>query len=73
MSLIIWTILAFLGYLLANNLIALRRNIAAAKRSGLPYIITPWFHFNALWIIQAKFWLPYLNKLPSRVTQPWLR
>ncbi|KAL8857109.1 MAG: hypothetical protein Q9178_006285 [Gyalolechia marmorata] len=54
-----------LSYFL-NSLWCLRRNIAAAKATGLPYVVLPWSNLNLPWLILRPFLLPYLNKLPIR-------
>lgn len=48
------------------------RNLAAAKSSGIPYIIVPVYLYNPAWIISQKLWAPYLRMLPQRLTDPWL-
>lgn len=48
------------------------RNLAAAKSSGIPYIIVPVSLLNPVWKLSQKIWEPYLRKLPLRLTDPWL-
>ncbi|KAF2455261.1 cytochrome P450 [Lineolata rhizophorae] len=50
----------------------LARNIAAAKRSGLPYVVQPIYTFNRAWLVTHRIWLPLLRKLPSAWTCPWI-
>ncbi|KAL8819267.1 MAG: hypothetical protein Q9223_002256, partial [Gallowayella weberi] len=65
-SILLLTLLALpLTYFL-NSLWCLRRNIAAAKASGLPYVVLPWSNLNRPWLLSSPFILPYLNKLPIR-------
>ncbi|KAI4715343.1 cytochrome P450 [Aureobasidium sp. EXF-10727] len=49
------------------------RNLAAAKSSGLPYIVAPVYVFNRFWLVTHKLWLPLLEKLPKSWTDPWLQ
>jgi hypothetical protein len=48
------------------------RNLAAAKSSGIPYIIVPVYLYNLTWLISQKLCAPYLRMLPCRLTDPWL-
>lgn len=74
MMISIWllTLLALpLAYFL-HSLWCLRRNIAAAKATGLPYVVLPWSNLNLPWLISRPFLLPYLNRFPFRHTL-WFR
>lgn len=65
-SLWLWALLALpLSYFL-NNLWCLRRNILAAKATGLPYVVLPWSNLNFPWIVLRPMLQPYLDKLPIR-------
>ncbi|KAI4098632.1 MAG: hypothetical protein LQ339_006365 [Xanthoria mediterranea] len=65
-SLWLWALLALpLSYFL-NNLWCLRRNILAAKATGLPYVVLPWSNLNFPWIVLRPILQPYLDKLPIR-------
>lgn len=48
------------------------RNLAAAKSSGIPYIIVPVYLYNPVWLMIQKPCGPYLRMLPHRLTDPWL-
>ena len=52
---------------------ALSANIAAAKQSGIPYVVTPVWTFSKLWLITHRIWLRVLVKLPESWTQSWLK
>lgn len=47
------------------------RNLAAAKDSGIPYVIVPIYQLNRLWQISQIFVGPFVRKLPSSWTEPW--
>lgn len=49
------------------------RNLAAAKQSGLPYVVAPVYSFNRFWLVTHRLWLPLLKKLPTAWTDPWLQ
>ncbi|KAG9680391.1 putative P450 monooxygenase, partial [Aureobasidium melanogenum] len=49
------------------------RNLAAAKQSGLPYVVAPFYVFNRFWLVTHRLWLPLLGKLPKSWTDPWLQ
>ena len=48
------------------------RNLAAAKKSGIPYVIVPFYQQNRLWQLSQAFVAPVLRKFPSSWTEPWL-
>lgn len=48
------------------------RNLAAAKSSGIPYLIVPIYLYNVIWMVIQKPCAPYLHMLPHRLTDPWL-
>ena len=50
----------------------LTRNIAAAQRSGVPYIVQPVFLYNRFWLITHPLFLPFFRLLPRSWTYPWL-
>ena len=47
-STIVLALVAICGYFIFINVIALRKNIAAAKRSGLPYAVTRKLNHSSL-------------------------
>ena len=51
---------------------ALRRNLAAAKASGIPYIVVPIYPRAATWKVTQALWTPLLRRLPKRWTGWWL-
>lgn len=68
--------LAVLGLVAAYAALTYRafmRNLAEAKKSGVPYICMPFYNFNPFWLVTHRLWLPILEKLPSRFTQPWVQ
>ena len=46
-------------------------NLAAAKKSGIPYVIVPFYQQNRLFQISQGLLVPILRKLPITWTQPW--
>ncbi|GAB7360880.1 hypothetical protein MBLNU230_g0866t1 [Neophaeotheca triangularis] len=51
---------------------AFQRNLAEAKKSGVPYICMPFYNFNPFWLVTHRLWLPILSKLPASWIQPWI-
>ena len=47
------------------------RNLAAAKKSGIPYLVVPFYQPNRLWQLSQIFIVPLVRKLPSSWTEPW--
>ena len=74
-------------YWIYSNISGLYRNIAAAKRSGLPYIIarkSPLAPvrvklttiavniYNTAWLITHKIWVRFFSYLPGILSESWL-
>ena len=49
-----------------------RRNVAQAKRTGLPYVIVPVHITSVPWILLQPVCLPLLGSLPESWTRTWL-
>ena len=56
-----------------KQLLRLRVNIAAAKASGIPYIVLPVWQGNRLWQLSQVITVPILSRLPKSWTEPWLK
>jgi hypothetical protein len=68
-------LLAFLLYalyVLSSQIYSLYKNIRAAQSSGIPYIVSPVYGFNRLWLITEPLLLPLLQRLPKFLTHPWI-
>lgn len=48
------------------------RNLAAAKKSGIPYVMVPCYQQNRLFQLSQALVLPILRMFPISWTQPWL-
>ncbi|TVY33469.1 Cytochrome P450 [Lachnellula subtilissima] len=59
-------------WLVFSNISGLLKNIAAAKRSGLPWTVVPIDIYGLPWLLTHKLWLPWLNRLPKSWTENWL-
>ena len=62
-SLVLYALKIYIGF---------ARNIAAAKKSGIPYVIVPFYQQNRLWQLSQAFIAPVLRKFPSSWTESWL-
>lgn len=51
---------------------AFRRNLAAAKASGIPYAVLPVYSVGYFWLVTQKLWEPFLHRLPKSWTNWWL-
>jgi cytochrome P450 len=60
---------AYIAFLAINHYISFRRNLNAAKASGLHYKIVPVFLFKRWWLISHRLLLPLLAKLPPAWTE----
>lgn len=63
-STILLVLLIAVIYFIASNVVALRNNIALARRSGIYYIVTPVYFLSLPWLLGHRMILPYLKKLP---------
>jgi hypothetical protein len=61
------------AWTLISRRTALAKNIAAAKQTGLPYFVLPWYNFSTPWMIVSGIFIPVFNKLPTSWTKSWLR
>lgn len=52
--------------------IGFRKNLKAAKASGIPYVISPVYPIGRTWLVTQKLWTPFLNRLPKSWTESWL-
>lgn len=60
-------------YQLFSNYQSLKRNVAIAKSSGLPVVVSPWTLFNLLWLSTFKLWKPLMRKfLPDSLQGLWI-
>ena len=66
------TLLVSLALYALKIYIQFARNLAAAKKSGIPYFIVPFYQANRLWQLSQGFVIPILRKFPSSWTEPWL-
>lgn len=59
--------LVFVGpavYLLVSSLISFSKNYHAAKKTGLPIVVSPFDHMNPFWVALQKPLRPFLESLP---------
>ena len=47
------------------------RNLAAAKKSGIPYLIVPFYQANRLYQLSQIALVPFVRMFPSSWTDPW--
>lgn len=71
-TLIFSAVTAIILYQLFNTYRGLQRNIALAKSSGLPVVVSPWNLFSIFWLSTYKLWTPLLTTvLPSSLRALW--
>lgn len=61
-------VLLYFLYLTVNLIVALRRNIAVARKSGIHYILVPVFFLSRWWLLGQLLIIRYLRKLPEKYT-----
>ena len=66
------TLLVSLALYATKIYIQFARNLAAAKKSGIPYVILPFYQQDRLWQLSQNFVAPVLRKLPTSWTEPGL-
>lgn len=70
----VWLAIAsWIGFYSFNYYRCYARNLAAAKQSGLPYVVAPVYMFSRVWLVTHRLLLPLLKKLPTSWTDPWLQ
>jgi hypothetical protein len=62
-ALVIGAITAVLVYYFSNTYRNLQRNIALAKSSGLPVVVTPVNVYSTFWLASWFLWTPLLKAL----------
>jgi hypothetical protein len=55
-----------------HNFRCFQSNLAAAKQSGLPYVVLPVWTFNRFWLVTHRLWLPIIKVLPDSWTREWI-
>ncbi|KAF2206777.1 hypothetical protein CERZMDRAFT_72059 [Cercospora zeae-maydis SCOH1-5] len=64
-------ILGLLAYYALSTYRDLAKNIAAAKQTGIPYIVLPVYTFNRAWLITHRLWLPLIDVIPKFRNSEW--
>jgi hypothetical protein len=64
-------VVAYLGYQLCTAIIQLRRNIAIAKTTGLPYMAVPVYVYGRAWMIVSQPTVKLLRRLPEAWRPYW--
>lgn len=66
-------VVALIVYPLVTRYRSLSRNIALAKASGLPFVVSPWNTFHTFWLATAPLWTPMIKKLlPASMQGLWV-
>ncbi|WQF88772.1 Putative cytochrome P450 [Colletotrichum destructivum] len=63
---------AVIAYGVYSYVAGLQRNIAEAKKVGLPYVVTPASPFSIVWQLTHKFWIPIIKIFPKSWWENWL-
>lgn len=50
-----------------------RVNLAAAKKSGIPYVVSPVYVFSTFWLVTHPIWLKIINLFPAAWSEPWIK
>ncbi|KAL7930818.1 cytochrome P450 [Trichoderma chlorosporum] len=72
MSLIPFAIAAVVAYSVISWALTLRYYVLEARRSGLPYVVTPCNPFWLPWQVSHKLWVPIIQLLPKSWWDGWL-
>src|ERR1700712_5245579 len=65
-------LLLFALYFFGRQIYGLYKNIQKAKSSGIPYIVSPIYGYNRLWLITGSLWLPLIKRFPTFLIEPWV-
>ena len=72
-TLILSALVAVAFYYLGSTYRKLSRNVALAKSSGLPVVVTPWNVFSVFWLSTHALWTPLLKRfLPASLQGLWI-
>ncbi|OLN85601.1 Steroid 17-alpha-hydroxylase/17,20 lyase [Colletotrichum chlorophyti] len=63
---------AVVAYVVYSYVSGLQRNIAEAKKVGLPYIVAPTSPFSIPWQLTHKLWVPIIKSFPKSWWEDWL-
>ncbi|KAK6217553.1 cytochrome P450 [Colletotrichum tabaci] len=63
---------AVIAYGVYSYFASLQRNIAEAKKVGLPYVVTPASPFSIVWQLTHKFWIPIIKVFPKSWWENWI-
>lgn len=70
---LIWSLALLSAYLAASTALSLATNYAAARRTGLPLVVSPVSKLNPLWLLAQRRLAPWMRRnLPSALTS-WTR
>ncbi|PKK50658.1 hypothetical protein CI102_5994 [Trichoderma harzianum] len=72
MSLIPIAVAVLVAYGIINWALNLRYHVNEAKRSGLPYVVTPCSPFWLPWQVSHKLWVPIIKLFPKSWWDGWL-
>ncbi|KAL6823717.1 cytochrome P450 [Trichoderma camerunense] len=72
MSLIPIAVAVLVAYGIINWAVNLRYHVNEAKRSGLPYVVTPCSPFWLPWQVSHKLWVPIIKLFPKSWWDGWL-
>ncbi|KKO98334.1 cytochrome P450 [Trichoderma harzianum] len=72
MSLIPIAVAVLVAYSIINYAVNLRYHVNEAKRSGLPYVVTPCSPFWLPWQVSHKLWVPIIKLFPKSWWDGWL-
>ena len=71
-SFLVLALLLLIFLYVANTIRCLRQNLAIAKASNIHYVVVPVYSVSNWWLTTHRIWMPYLRKLPTWLTDPWL-
>lgn len=72
-TLMLGAFVAVLLYQVIGTYRSLQRNIALAKSSGLPVVVSPFNLFSIFWLSTSKLWRPLIQTLlPQSMQGLWV-
>ncbi|KKY34218.1 putative cytochrome p450 [Diaporthe ampelina] len=70
---LIWTLAFLCAYLLGSTAISLANNYAAARKTGLPVVISPVSRLNPLWLVLQRRLAPWMKRNLPPTLSSWTR
>lgn len=70
---LIWSLAFFFAYLFGSTAVSLANNYAAARKTGLPVVISPVSKLNPVWLVLQRRLAPWMRRNLPPALSSWTR